>query len=206
MQDPPSGPWLYTVSCPSVPSAAPDTSGLPAMTQASLARYLHPHAHVHWSSWPVEHQHLDTPGEHCACTGVQNTHHRVGALSLASTMMSYCRTRSRALHGVRPSLCASTCGILVLSISLRAETAGPQGWIDRHRSTMRMHRCGGAMRWRSSAGTCMLLFMARAAAAAESALWRPTDASECATCLWMLLSSTASLSTTQYDACDACNL
>ena len=64
MQDPPSGPWLYTVSWPSVPSAAPDTSGLPTMTQASLARYLHPWAWVHLESWLVEPEHLFTPWEH----------------------------------------------------------------------------------------------------------------------------------------------
>ena len=35
---PPCSPWQYTDSCPSVPMAAPDTKGLPATTQASLAR------------------------------------------------------------------------------------------------------------------------------------------------------------------------
>jgi hypothetical protein len=33
---PPSWPWWYTVSWPSVPTAAADTSGLPATTHASL--------------------------------------------------------------------------------------------------------------------------------------------------------------------------
>lgn len=34
----PSSPWQYTVSWPSVPMAAPDTSGRPAAQQASLQR------------------------------------------------------------------------------------------------------------------------------------------------------------------------
>jgi hypothetical protein len=71
VQDSPSGPWLYTVSWPSVPSAAPDTSGLPAMTQASLARYLRPCAWVHLKSWLVEPEHMVDCESTRACGGCQ---------------------------------------------------------------------------------------------------------------------------------------